>query len=221
MNTLDNYLSVLNEGKTLESIKNEIGNLLKKKDHLKSEADKLKEKLATPRYKDNPVLKIGVEQQLKMNKREVTSLRAKIAEKMKDYNSLKDVVNKAKEEAVKAKEVVSKNPEKLPSLVPYILGGLAIAAALALIIFASNKIYKRYLSKHARACSGLKGKSKTICILTSQLNALKAQQNSLKKSVTFCKKSQNPQKCKSKLNKKLLKINKRISKSSTRLKELR
>lgn len=140
---------------------------------------------------------------------------------------VKDIVVKPKEpiisplEREKLKNIIAKNPEQLPNLGRYILAGVAITAAIALIYYSSNKLYKRYLSKHARSCSKLRGKSKTVCILNSQLGALSLQKKSLQKLTPGCSKSEDPRKCKSKLTHKILKLTRRIAKSSMRLKELK
>lgn len=131
----------------------------------------------------------------------------------KEREQVKDVI-------VKAKEKLTKDPFQLPNLGKYILAGVAIAAAIALIYYSSNQLYKRYLSKHARSCSKLRGKSKAVCILNSQLGALTLQKKSLQKLTPACSKSEDPRKCKGKLTHKILKIARRISKSSMRLKEL-
>lgn len=134
--------------------------------------------------------------------------------KPKEREQVKDIITKTKEK-------LTKDPLQLPNLGKYILAGVAVAAAIALIYYSSNQLYKRYLSKHARSCSKLKGKSKAVCILNSQLRALSLQKRSLQKLTPGCSKSEDPRKCKGKLSHKILKLTRRISKSSMRLKELK
>lgn len=269
METIDKYLSVLNEQDTpLSKLKRDIADLLKRKKGLEGEQIQLKQKLASPRYKKYPTLSFTTGSEQRIGKKQLDAVQRELNGKLKELNKLKgavikafrpksaisptpakdiitkikepikDVITKPKEPVksivvkpeereklkdiiIKSKEKLTKDPSQLPNLGKYILAGVAIAAAIALIYYSSNQLYKRYLSKHARSCSKLRGKSKAVCILNSQLRALSLQKKSLQKLTPGCSKSEDPRKCKGKLSHKILKIARRISKSSMRLKELK
>ena len=82
-------------------------------------------------------------------------------------------------------------------------GGLAAAAIAALVITASFKIYKRFLSKAARACNKFAGQSKTSCMNKYKRDALKAQVTELTKGKSKCSNTKDRAKCVQKIDKKI------------------
>ncbi len=220
MEILDKYLSILNEQDTpLSRLKRDIIDLLKRKKYLEAEQAQLKQRLISPKYKKNPALSFTASSEQIIGKKQLDAVRRELTAKLKELDKLKDVV--IKDVVAKVKEKLVDNPSQLSNLGKYILASIAITAAIALIFYNSNQLYKRYLSKHARSCSKLKGKSKTFCILKSQLKALGLQKKTLQKLTPGCSKSEDAKKCKGKLSHKILKLTRRISKSSMRLKELK
>jgi flagellar biosynthesis/type III secretory pathway protein FliH len=82
-------------------------------------------------------------------------------------------------------------------------GAFAAAAIAALVITVSYKVYKRFLSKAARACKNLAGDAKTSCMNKYKRESLKAQVTELQKGRSICSKSKDPGKCTLKIDKKL------------------
>lgn len=80
------------------------------------------------------------------------------------------------------------------------LGGAALAA---LLIYASAKTYKRFLSKAAKACSGQSGAAKSQCMKEYRGKAKAAQAADLAKAASACAKTKNPEACKAAINKKV------------------
>jgi len=92
-----------------------------------------------------------------------------------------------------------------------IVAGVGASAIAALIIFASIKAYKRFLSKAAKACKGKSGDEKTLCMKNYKKRALSQQIIDLKKGKRVCSKTKNPKKC-------ILGIDKKAKKLQTKFK---
>lgn len=84
--------------------------------------------------------------------------------------------------------------------------GFAAAAIAALVIAVSYKVYKRFLSKAARACKRMAGVEKDKCMNKYREAALKMQIAELSKGVAVCNKSKKPDKCKANINSKILRL---------------
>ena len=81
-------------------------------------------------------------------------------------------------------------------------GAAAVAVAgLAGVIGA--KVYKRYLSQAAKACSGKAGDAKTNCMQKFKLDAIKSKIQAMEAGKSHCKTTSNPEKCVSKLQQKI------------------
>jgi len=65
--------------------------------------------------------------------------------------------------------------------------GIAIGVAATAIIYAAYQIYKRFLSKAAKACKGQSGNEKTLCMYQYKVKALEAARNELTKGLSKCK----------------------------------
>ncbi len=68
------------------------------------------------------------------------------------------------------------------------------AAAAALILYGSYKLYKNFISKAGKACAGT-GKAKAVCMKKYRHKAISAQITDLRSAVSACKNSKNPAKC--------------------------
>ena len=79
----------------------------------------------------------------------------------------------------------------------------------AVILFA---IYKRYLSKAAKACKGKSPYERKSCTIKYQIDGKKEQLKKLKQLSGQCKSAQNPNMCNKKLLEKAKRINKEIQK---------
>lgn len=80
------------------------------------------------------------------------------------------------------------------------VGGAALAA---LLIYASAKTYKRFLSKAAKACSGQSGAAKSQCMKEYKGKAKAAQAADLAKAANACAKTKNPEACKAAVQRKI------------------
>jgi len=98
-----------------------------------------------------------------------------------------------------------------------IIGATAIVAAVA---YASYKLYKRFMSKAAKACQDKKGKVKTICMNQYQLKGLEASKKPFLQGMKNCSKAKEVQSCKAKFNKKINAIDKKITKKQNQIKKL-
>ena len=78
------------------------------------------------------------------------------------------------------------------------------------ILYGGYKIYQRFLSKAARACSNKSGEEKTACIAQYRNNAIKAQIMELKKGLSVCAKTNNPAKCKATIEDKIKKLQNKL-----------
>jgi len=76
------------------------------------------------------------------------------------------------------------------------VGSIVLAAAIAA---ASYIVYKRFLSKAARSCSGKSGDVKTLCMQQFKKRATQLRIKTIQSQITKCKDSKEPEKCKAKL----------------------
>jgi len=70
------------------------------------------------------------------------------------------------------------------------------AAAAAMAIYAGAKIYKRFFSQAAKACSGKSGAEKTACMGKYKKQAIMKQASAIQSAASKCAKSKDPAKCK-------------------------
>lgn len=80
------------------------------------------------------------------------------------------------------------------------VGGAALAA---LALYASVKLYKRFMSKAAKSCAGQAGSAKTMCMKKHQHGAIAAQIKDLNGAMNACAKAKKPEKCKIPIQKKI------------------
>ena len=81
-----------------------------------------------------------------------------------------------------------------------------------MIFYFIKKLYKRFLTKAARACKGKSGTEKTLCMKEYRIKALEMQIKELQKAKKYCAKSKNPVKCKHLLDSKIYKLRMKIQK---------
>ncbi len=81
--------------------------------------------------------------------------------------------------------------------------GLAVSALVALSVAVAAKTYKRFFSKEARACQGLKGVEKTNCMIKAKKLAQQAKIKELEKGLALCTKSKKPGTCSDKIKHKI------------------
>ena len=81
-------------------------------------------------------------------------------------------------------------------------GTAAIAAGVAVVGYA---VYKRFLSKAAKACKGKSGGEKSVCMAKFKADALQAKHKAMVANTKHCARAKNPAKCKALV---VLKINK-------------
>ena len=108
-------------------------------------------------------------------------------------NIPKNVVKNVPGEA--GKKVVAK---KGTALAGKTLPTLVIAAAVAA---ASYAVYKRFLSKSARACSNQSGSAKTLCMQKYKKQATQARIRNMQSQMSKCNTTKDPTKCKAKIAK--------------------
>jgi len=85
-------------------------------------------------------------------------------------------------------------------------GAVAVAAAALL----ARKVFRRFLSKAARACKDKAGAAKTLCMNEFKKKAMQAQASSLQQSKSKCAKSKQPDKCNAAIDKKIAMIKSKI-----------
>jgi len=79
----------------------------------------------------------------------------------------------------------------------------AIVAGAAVL---AVKLYKRFLSKAAKACNRKTGTEKTLCMNIYKKKALQAKATAFQQAKSKCSKSKNPTKCKASLDRKIKSI---------------
>ena len=84
--------------------------------------------------------------------------------------------------------------------------GAGGTAAAWLFIIASVYLYRRYLSKAARACKHTRGKQRTYCIAKYRYKGNEERIKELEKAMSSSKFTKNPEKFKSKLQDKIYKL---------------
>lgn len=129
-----------------------------------------------------------------------------------DADALKHSVNKAgilatiKAKAIAAAPALQK---AVTSQAGMAVGGAALAA---LALYASVKVYKRFMSKAAKSCAGQSGSAKTMCMKKYQHGAIAAQVKDLGSAMNACAKSKTPEKCKVPIQKKISKLQVKMQK---------
>jgi 8-oxo-dGTP pyrophosphatase MutT (NUDIX family) len=81
--------------------------------------------------------------------------------------------------------------------------------------------YKNYFSKAARACKGMPGGEKGICMLRAKATGKEKALEKLKAGISKCGRDRNPEKCRSQVNAKISKLSTEIGYLNQRQKELR
>jgi len=88
------------------------------------------------------------------------------------------------------------------------------AAAAALAIYAGYKIYKRFFSMAAKACSSKSGSEKTACMNKYKKQALMKQASAIQSAASQCSNSKDPAKCKAAVAKKVASVKAKAAKIS-------
>jgi len=83
---------------------------------------------------------------------------------------------------------------------------IGIGIVVGLISLLSYKVYKKYISKAARACKQFKGDQKNTCMEKHRGEAKKARIMALEKSKSLCAKSKDPKLCVAKIKHKIRKL---------------
>jgi len=94
------------------------------------------------------------------------------------------------------------------------VGGAALAA---LALYASVKLYKRFMSKAAKSCGGQSGAAKTLCMKKFQHSAIAAQVKDLGSAMKACAKSKSPEKCKVPIQKKISNLQVKMQKMKAKM----
>ncbi len=94
------------------------------------------------------------------------------------------------------------------------VGGAALAA---LALYASVKLYKRFMSKAAKSCAGQSGSAKTMCMKKHQHSAIAAQIKDLGSAMNACAKSKSPEKCKIPIQKKISNLQVKMQKMKAQI----
>lgn len=119
----------------------------------------------------------------------------------------KDLLNKYKRKLIELKRKrVSEGVEPTNEIV----GVMAASAILAGAITSGMKIYRNYLSKAARQCSGFSGEQKQACMRKNEIRAISAQIATISRNKSLCSKADNPLKCKNKLDNQIYKLKLKI-----------
>lgn len=84
--------------------------------------------------------------------------------------------------------------------------GLASAALAAAVIAIAYQVYKRYISKAAKACSKYKGAEKTSCMNRYRRESMKEQIKELEMGYPLCDKTNDVYGCRYKIKSKLRKL---------------
>ena len=80
---------------------------------------------------------------------------------------------------------------------------VVIAAGVAALGY---KAYQRFFSAGAKACAGLSGDAKTICMKKYKVKALQKRVQVMRSNISKCSKSKNPSLCKSKIEDKIRRL---------------
>jgi hypothetical protein len=92
--------------------------------------------------------------------------------------------------------------------------GMAVggAAAAALAIYAGYKLYKRFFSQAAKACSNVSGAEKTACMAKFRKQAIIKQIAATQSGMAKCGKSKNPDSCKKAIAQKVASLKAKVAK---------
>jgi hypothetical protein len=156
----------------------------------------------------------GVDSAVSSAKEFVSSLGAKAGKTADEVSQMvSGFAAKAKEGMSDIIDAVRNSPQvnpdyivsKIRSLGPaaYMVAGVALAA---LIIYASKKVYDRYFSAAAKACSKKKGAEKSMCIKKYKAEALRKREAQLRRSMVICGKVRNSKKCSNRIQAKIKEI---------------
>jgi len=129
---------------------------------------------------------------------------------LKNYAHIKDIYRSVRKDDIGS----------IVGNIPVLYTILAATAALAVTFWAAHKMYKRFLTKAARACKSLSGRAKTACMLGHQVQGLEKAKAVIVKASASCSAAKDPSKCKEKIGKKIAKYDKRITKAKDRIKGL-
>ena len=106
-------------------------------------------------------------------------------------------------------EKAVRSPELMDSRLTEFLSVLAL--------YASIKLYKRFMTKAGRTCKGKSGRDKQICVLNFQYDAISAQIRNLESAIKVCSKTKNPDKCKIPIQTKIMKLKKKMQKIKSKM----
>jgi len=84
-----------------------------------------------------------------------------------------------------------------------------------------SAIYKRYLSKAAKACRGKKSFERRLCVVSYKLMGRKSQILKVKQSIGSCSQEKNPDRCVEKMNNQVKKYNGDMTKLSNQFKSIK
>ena len=124
----------------------------------------------------------------------------------------------AADEIAKQKAFVAKNKAAIVKSKAFqakvtVGGSIVIAAGIAA---ASYQIYKRFLSKSARACSNKSGAVKTLCMQQYKKKATQARIRNMQSQMKQCDKTNNPAKCKAATMSTMKRLRAKISEGTVR-----
>jgi len=88
-------------------------------------------------------------------------------------------------------------------------GAIALAAAA---IYAGVKVYQRFMSSAARACSSKSGGEKTACMQKAKAGAIRGQISATQRGVSQCGQAKDPAKCKASIQSRVQKLQGKLSK---------
>jgi len=84
-----------------------------------------------------------------------------------------------------------------------------------------SAIYKRYLSKAAKACRGKSSLQRKLCVVSYKMMGRKTQISKIKQSTKDCSQQKNPKKCQEKMKNQILKYNEDVIKLSNQFKSIK
>ena len=117
-------------------------------------------------------------------------------------------------------------PKEMPKEVPkeavniaHVVTAAVITSIILATLAVSILIYKRYLSKGAKACAGRKGVEKGNCLKRFKITGYEQSIKMLRGRIGICSKSKKPNVCKAKLQSKIVKYQTKVVKAKRALKE--
>ena len=118
---------------------------------------------------------------------------------MRKFNQhVKNVTN----QAVKQAQTVSQNQSSSSG----VFKGLAAAALATAIVAVAYQVYKRYMSKAAKACKDYSSQEKTSCMNRYRIDSLKRQIKELEIGYPLCDKTNDVYDCRYKIKNKIRKL---------------